>query len=77
MSPEERERENRHCEEVMIVLQKVKEKVQRHMGLAPAHMSKQGISYVRSRGRLMKHTRSYKIAGNEMEIRFHLLSSQS
>ncbi|GMP96419.1 hypothetical protein CsSME_00045076 [Camellia sinensis var. sinensis] len=41
----ERERENRQCEEVMIVLQKVKEKVQRQMGLAPAHMSKLAAEY--------------------------------
>ncbi|GMQ10763.1 hypothetical protein CsSME_00053645 [Camellia sinensis var. sinensis] len=37
-SQEDRERENRQWEEVMILLQKVKEKVRRQMGLAPAHM---------------------------------------
>ncbi|GMP37664.1 hypothetical protein CsSME_00009248 [Camellia sinensis var. sinensis] len=34
-----RERESRQWKEVMILLQKVTEKVRRQMGLAPAHVS--------------------------------------
>lgn len=64
-------------EGVMRTHQRVKGKVERQqMGLAPVHMSKQGISYVRSKGKLMKHTRSCRMAGLAMEIRFRQLSLQ-
>lgn len=39
-SQEGRARENRQQVQVMIVLQRVREKLQRQTGLAPAHMSK-------------------------------------
>lgn len=40
----------------------------------PIYLLQQGISYVRSKGRSMKFTRSSKMVGLAMEIRSHLLS---
>ncbi|KAK6230693.1 hypothetical protein QUC31_002211 [Theobroma cacao] len=60
----------------MRVLQRVKGKLRREMGLAPALVLKLGTSYVRSRGRSMKLTRNWKMVGLAMVIRSHQLNLQ-
>lgn len=61
---EGRVRENKQQAVVMMLLEREKEKVGRQqMASAPAHMSKLGMFYARSKERLMKHTRSCKMAG--------------
>lgn len=47
-----------------------------HVRVSGLDLFQQGISYVRNKGRLTKHTRSFKMVGLAMETRSHQLSLQ-